>query len=547
MAPLPRLNLSSTGLVLGALLMALSLTPSLLPRDFVIQGLLSGTSLSLGYLIGVFLRWVWRFAQLPEASGRGQLLVRRGLFLLCAVLLASVLWKESDWQNSVRALMGLAPTDTAHPVKVALIAAGLFALLLAAARLFRRTKRFTAAHLKRRTVPPRLSLLLGALAAAGLFGAVLNGIVFEGLLRLADSSFQEIDQHLDVDLAPPSAPEKTGSPASLVSWQTLGARGRDFVSSGPSGADIGRFFGESARDPLRVYVGLNSRATVEQRAALALDELIRVGAFERSVLIVVVPTGTGWIDPAALDTVEYLHRGDVASVAVQYSYLTSFLSLMVEPGYGAEAGRALFKAVYAHWTRLPHDARPRLYLHGLSLGAMNSMLSTDLYEVIADPFDGALWSGPPFNSATWKDMTAARDPGSPAWRPRFRDGSVVRFGNQTGGFDVGAPWGPLRIAFLQYASDPVVFFRVDSLYREPDWMKEPRGPDVAPEFRWFPVVTMLQLAFDMAIGTTSPIGFGHLYAPEHYIDAWIAVTAPPAMDAATVERLKALTRVQVAQ
>ncbi|GGD05641.1 alpha/beta hydrolase [Aureimonas glaciei] len=538
MVSLPRLNLSATGLAIGALLMAASLTPSLLPRDFVIQGLLSGTSLSIGYLIGVFLRWAWQFAQLPEGSERGRRTVRRGLVILCAALLGFVLWKESDWQNQVRSLMGMDPIDTSDPVKVALIAASLFALILALARVFRRTKRFLAGRLKRRTVPPRLSLLLGAIVAAGLFGAVLNGIVFEGLLRLADSSFQEIDQHLDADLVPPSAAERTGSPASLAAWQTLGARGREFVSSGPTGEDIGRFFGGSARDPLRVYVGLNSRETVDERAALALAELIRVGGFDRSVLVVVVPTGTGWIDPAALDTLEYLHRGDVASVAVQYSYLTSFLSLMVEPGYGAEAGRALFKAIYGHWTRLPPDARPRLYLHGLSLGAMNSMLSTDLYEVIGDPFDGALWSGPPFNSATWQDMTGARTPDSPAWRPRFRDGSVVRFGNQAGGFEDGAPWGPLRIAFLQYASDPVVFFELESLYREPDWMKEPRGPDVAPEFRWFPVVTMLQLAFDMAIGTTSPIGFGHLYAPEHYIPAWMAVTAPPDIDAATAERLK---------
>lgn len=539
MVSLRPLKLSTTGLALGTLLTAASLTPSLLPRDFVIQGLLSGTSLSLGYLIGVFLRWAWQFAQLPEGSEPGRRIVRRGLVVFCAVLLVIVLWKESDWQNSVRALMGMEPTDTGHPVKVALIATTLFALLLALARLFRRTKRFMAGRLKRRTVPPRLSLILGAITAAGLFGAVLNGIVFEGLLRLADSSFQELDQRLDVDLAPPSQPERTGSAASLVAWQTLGARGREYVSSGPRGADIAGFFGASALDPLRVYVGLNSRQTVDERAALALAELIRVGGFDRSVLLVVVPTGTGWIDPAALDTLEYLHRGDVASVAVQYSYLTSFLSLMVEPGYGAEAGRALFKAVYGHWTQLPRDARPRLYLHGLSLGAMNSMLSTDLYEVIADPFDGALWSGPPFNSATWQEMTGAREPQSPAWRPRFRDGSVVRFGNQAGGFDIGAPWGPLRIAFLQYASDPVVFFELESLYREPDWMKEPRGPDVAREFRWFPVVTMLQLAFDMAIGTTSPIGFGHLYAPEHYIEAWMAVTAPPDIDAATVERLKA--------
>ncbi len=44
-----------------------------------------------------------------------------------------------------------------------------------------------------------------------------------------------------------------------------------------------------------------------------------------------------------------------------------------------------------------------------------------------------------------------------------------------------------------------------------------------PDLRWHPVVTMLQLALDMAMATTTPIGYGHVYAPEHYVDAWIEV------------------------
>ncbi|MBN9185939.1 MAG: alpha/beta-hydrolase family protein [Microbacterium sp.] len=35
----------------------------------------------------------------------------------------------------------------------------------------------------------------------------------------------------------------------------------------------------------------------------------------------------------AIDPIEYLHHGDIASVATQYSYLASWMSLLVEPGY----------------------------------------------------------------------------------------------------------------------------------------------------------------------------------------------------------------------
>jgi uncharacterized membrane protein len=87
-----------------------------------------------------------------------------------------------------------------------------------------------------------------------------------------------------------------------------------------------------------------------------------------------------------------------------------------------------------------------------------------------------------------------------------------------------AAWGPMRVVYLQYASDPVTFFEYSSLYREPDWMLPPRGPDVSPRLRWYPVVSLLQLAADKFMATTAPIGYGHVYAPAHYINAWIEVT-----------------------
>jgi uncharacterized membrane protein len=174
------------------------------------------------------------------------------------------------------------------------------------------------------------------------------------------------------------------------------------------------------------------------------------------------------------------------------------------------------------------------------LGALNSDLSFDLYDIIDDPFDGALWIGPPFRSQTWRRVTAQRDPGSPAWLPEFRGGSVVRFMNQDQGlFDRGdAPWGNFRIAFLQYASDPITFFSTGSAWREPDWMREPRGPDISTALRWFPVVTMLQLAADMMVGT-APTGFGHEYAASHYLEAWLALTEPGGWSETDLKRLHA--------
>ncbi|WP_062228358.1 alpha/beta hydrolase [Aureimonas frigidaquae] len=532
--------LATPGILLGLLFFAASLTPSLLPRGIVVQGSLSGASFAAGYALGVFLRWLWMYMQLPMPGEKRARHLRLASLTMALPILALCLWKAAEWQDAIRRAMGLDPLDTAHPLSVGLIALGVFLALLAVARLFRVVARALSTRMKR-IVPPRIAQVLATGVTLFLFWSLIDGVVFHQALRIADSSFRELDAHIDSDMPPPQDPLQTGSAQSLISWESLGARGREFIAGGPRGPQIGAFFDTPALEPLRVYVGLNSRETVDERADLALQEMLRVGAFERSALVVIVPTGTGWIDPAGMDTLEYLMRGDVASVALQYSYLTSWLSLMVEPGYGAEAGRALFKRVYAHWTGLPRDSRPRLYLYGLSLGAMNSELSTDLYEVVADPFQGALWSGPPFTSATWRMATDERVPGTPEWLPRFRDGAIIRFTAQGNNLAAAsAPWGPIRIVYLQYASDPVTFFSPSSFYREPDWMKGQRGPDVSTALRWFPIITGLQLAADMMIATTAPLGHGHLYAPEHYIDAWIAVTDPPALADGELERLKSV-------
>ena len=127
----------------------------------------------------------------------------------------------------------------------------------------------------------------------------------------------------------------------------------------------------------------------------------------------------------------------------------------------------------------------------------------------------------------------------PEWLPQFRDGSFIRFMNQDG-FTVPADtrWGPMRIVYLQYASDPITFFETASLFRQPDWMQTPRGPDVSPELRWYPVVTFLQLGLDLAVATTAPMGYGHVYAAEDYIDAWMQVAGIEDWQPADVEKLK---------
>lgn len=533
---LPR-SLSTTGLMFSAVFFAVSLTPSLIPRPLLFQALLSGLALAAGYGFGVAARGLWSYMELPVPRLRVRQILKGFLLLLCLGVALGFLLQAAEWQNSVRLLMNMEPIEGIRLFWLGLAAAAVFVALLGLARLFQYIWRLLARKVHR-VAPRRIANVIGLLGAIILFWALIEGVATRLVLQTFEASFQQLDALIDPEMEPPPHAGATGSGASLVAWDGIGRQGRRYIALGPSRSDLESFFQHDVEQPVRIYVGLNSAESIEERTRLALEEMKRSGAFDRSVLVILTPTGTGWVDPGAINSIEYLHRGDVASVAVQYSYLPSWLSLLAQPGYGTDTARELFQTIYQYWTTLPHDERPRLYLHGLSLGALNSQRSVDIWDIVGDPIHGALWSGPPFRSTTWRWVTNHRNPGSPAWLPRFRDGSVVRFSNQyKAPYRFSAEWGPLRIVYLQYASDPITFFEPEALYRAPGWMSEPRGPDVSPALRWFPVVTALQLGVDIATADRAPIGYGHRYATEHYINAWREVSNPRGWTDGEIRRL----------
>ena len=253
---------------------------------------------------------------------------------------------------------GLEPVDTAHPLEGRPDRAGDFRGPGRPGAAVPAYVRFRVGKARSVRAEAGLATSSALVVAVALFWTVINGVLF-GLRctpRIRPSGrFDELiepETNSRPTLARPAAAPPCSSGTSLDAPDgSSSRRGRP--------ARICAHFRERTRSkPIRVYVGLRSAETPRERAKLALEELKRVGGFDRSVLIVVMPTGTGWIDPAAMDSVEYLHGGDVASVAVQYSYLASWLSLLVEPGYGADAARALFTEIYNYWTRLPKESRP---------------------------------------------------------------------------------------------------------------------------------------------------------------------------------------------
>jgi uncharacterized membrane protein len=322
--------------------------------------------------------------------------------------------------------------------------------------------------------------------------------------------------------------------------------GRDFVATVTTRQELERFHGADGNvtDPVRVYVGVESADAIAGRAQLAVRELERAGGFDRKVLVVWVPTGTGWMIPKAATALEQLYRGDTAIVAIQYSFLPSAFAVFLDTGLAAEAGTALFNAVRARWSEFPPDRRPKLILFGKSLGAVGVEVpfvgldaSSSVASMVART-DGVLIAGAMQSNPILSQLTRERDPRSPLWQPVFAGGRSVRFLNRDPHQSPpNTEWSVPRIAYLQHPADPVSYWSVEALWWPPEWMDQPRGYDVPDHIRWFPIVSGVQAVGDMLDQLVPPPGFGHDYSTD-YVRGWASVVPPEGWTHADTELLE---------
>ncbi|RPA19936.1 alpha/beta-hydrolase family protein [Gordonia sp. OPL2] len=531
------------GLVVAVVFLWFSLTPSLLPRGAFFQGVVSGASAAVGYCLGVFGTWLARFMISRDEPWRPA--GRRAWILLgaaAAIGTAAMLFWFAQWQNDIRGLMGVDQLGwPAYPL-VALVALIVFVLLMSLGQAFAYAVRWSVRQLNR-VAPPRISAVIGAGLVVALTVFVLNGVVAKYSMQWLNSSFAAANDETRAETSPPVSGLRSGGPGSLVSWDSLGREGRVFISRGPDVGALTQFNSAPATEPIRVYAGLESADSIRETAELAADELVRTGGLQRAIVVVGSTTGSGWVNKATVDSLEYMYNGDIATVSMQYSYLPSWLSFLVDKERARQAGRALFEAVSERVQTVPEAERPKLVVFGESLGSFAGEAAFGTIPALAARTDGALFSGPTFNNTLWDDTTRNRDPGSPQVLPVYDDGSQVRFiADETDLDHPDTPWKSSRVVYLQHASDPITWWSPRLILNEPDWLREPRGRDVLSSTRWIPFVTFLQVSADMAVAVNVPDGHGHDYLSAIPY-AWAAMLQPPNWtDAKTEALLPRLTR-----
>src|SRR6516164_1673414 len=348
-----------------------------------------------------------------------------------------------------------------------------------------------------RRAAPGTAPVAGAAGHAAALGVTLAGLAaaMEYLDRRAEAGGSAIDAAYT---SPPDTGTVSGGPASVVAWSSLSREGVRFVNLALTRQEIADVTGapiEAVKAPVRAFAGLASAPSVDVRVDLVMEDLARLGAFERSVLCVASPTGSGYVNYVAIETLEYLTRGDCATVALQYSLRPSFLSLD-RVGMAREQNRALLHALEWRLQGLPEGRRPRLVGFGESLGA-HTMQDAFLHEGVSGlhrvRMDRALFLGTPAGSKwarQWRLDPGHTDPG----------GEVAEVASYT-------EWLALppderarrRYVLLSHHEDPITRFEPALVVQEPGWLGPPDGrpPGISHLACWYPLITFVLTLVDV--------------------------------------------------
>ena len=524
------MGLSFLGVIAALAMYAVSVSPSLMARSWAWHAVASGILVACGYVAGVVVQnvaqLVIRLTGLTiSASEPVELGFRIGIGALFALW-----WIYAVIQSYRRArkaaalvnmpgetfgeyLLGTAGAVVVSWMLLRIVGAlnGLCWMLIAS----------LDAHMPR---PAAIVVSMVILFAIMFF--LTSKVLLRGGIGFFRRKAEQLNMRTARGIYQPVVPERSASPASSVTWESVGGQGRVFLGRGPSRLDIAQVCGGEAMEPIRVYSGMpTGGAGIEQAAATVVAELHRTGAFDRAVILIAASTGSGWVDEWQVQPLEFLTRGNCATASLQYSYVPSALNWLTGLEPAQEASAALFAAVRAELDLMDEADRPALFVCGESLGAFASQSVFESFEDVLARVDGALWVGTPAFTPMHAALTAARHKGSPEVAPVVHNARRVRFVNEPSdlrtdlyGRELG-PWGFPRVVYAQHPSDPVVWWTNKLIWTQPDWLRERAGRDVSLNVEFTRFATYIQVLADLPVAGTAPGGHGHTYH-EELIPLW---------------------------
>ena len=520
--------------VVGALVMyGVSVSPSLLARSWQWHAVASGVLSAVGYIVGLTIQ---RFYALVvprlgvEISAPQSVSIAFRAVLLLGFFLWFLRWLLQSYRERKRAnyLVGMRGETLGEYLLGTFCAFILMLALLGIAWCLQWIGRAIVSVLSQ-----WMNMVFALALSLLILVVIVYALTSQVLLKLGINFFtchaRKMNNRTAKGIVQPQVAERSGSPSSYSSWESVGGQGRVFLGRGPSRADIEAVTGCSAMEPIRVYAGMPEEGQSLQSAAdLVVEELHRTGAFERTVILIATSTGSGWVDEWQVQPLEYLTRGNCATASMQYSFVPSSINFLTDLDVSEEAAVILFETIRRAVDEIPEDRRPALFVCGESLGAYASQhVFSGIVDVLSRT-DGALWVGTPAFTPMHAELTAIRHRGSPEVAPVVANGRHVRFVNvpenlwaDVYGRELG-DWNYPRVVYAQHPSDPVVWWNSELVWHKPDWISEKVDGDVSPHMQYTRGATYIQVLVDMPVAGTAPGGHGHTYH-EELIPLWEAI------------------------
>ena len=527
------MGLSFLGVIAALAMYAVSVSPSLMARSWAWHAVASGVLVSCGYVAGVIVQNVGaRIIRVTGLTISASEPVEIG-FRVAATALFAVWWLYAVIQSYRRARVAARlvnmPGETFGEYILGtggtvVVAWTLLAIVGGLSRIGRLLIVSLAAYM-----PPLVASVVGVTVLCVTVFFLTSKVILRGGIGFVRRQAERTNLRTARGIYEPVVPERSASPASPVTWESVGGQGRVFLGRGPSRLDIAQVCGGEAMEPIRVYAGMPTGGDgIERAVARVLAELRRTGAFERAVILIAASTGSGWVDEWQVQPLEYLTRGNCATASLQYSYVPSVLNWLTGLEPAREASAALFAAVRAELDAMDEEERPALFVCGESLGAFASQSVFASFEEAIERVDGALWVGTPAFTPMHAALTAARHKGSPEVAPVVHNGRRVRFVNEPAdlrtdlyGRELGL-WAFPRVVYAQHPSDPVVWWNRRLIWTQPDWLRERAGRDVSDNVEFTRFVTYIQVLADLPVAGTAPGGHGHTYH-EELVPLWRAI------------------------
>jgi uncharacterized membrane protein len=424
-----------SGLLVGALGLALSFRPSLMRRTRRDQVLVSATAFAFGAIAGT-----WTEALIRELARRTGVREDTARGTVIGAGAVAIIGQLPAHRNSAVALGG----------SIARVA-GISAIVGTVA-----PKRVGGDPLR----DPRKRFALWTVGVGAYIG-------WQQLLKHSKPRRARMTEWPDADYLP----TVSIGPDSLIPRETLDFEASRFLAGTEKGLPT---------DPIRVFVGVHSAPTVEERAELAVRELERLGAFQRSRIVVISATLRGYVNPIIPDAVEHFSRGDCACVVIQY-YDKRTILMPAKVPIAARTHRELLRRL------VRHRGAAEVMVYGESLGAwasQNVFRTGGTAALDALGVSRALWIGTPYFSLLRRDFERGK-------LPIDERVGTVRATDLVDADPEDAE--KLRFVFLHRMTDPVVLFPgLELFWRRPEWM---------PSSEWRPGITFVQTLIDLVNAT----------------------------------------------